>query len=208
MTNPSTKATSGTTIGAERPQRKRGVYPGSFNPPTIAHLAIAEAARRQHDLQTVELCVSTSALAKADVVHPRFDHRIEILRRSVAAVDWLTVRTTELQLLADIANGYDVLVMGADKWVQIQDPVWYNNNPLDRDAALARLPTPAIAPRDGLPVPDDLALDVDPALISRVSSTMARAGDTSVMLEPAQVFAAETGAWVDPDRYERWLTTG
>ena len=203
-----TGAPSSGPTGKRGPGPRRGVYPGSFNPPTIAHLAIAEAARHQHGLQIIELCVSTAALAKEDVIHPRFDHRIEVLRQAVEAMDWLSVRTTDLQLLADIAEGYDVLIMGADKWVQIQDPVWYNNNPLDRDAALARLPTPAVAPRDGLDIPEKLVLDVDPALIARVSSTMARQGDTSVMLEPAQAFAAETGAWVDPDRYDRWLGTG
>ena len=44
-----------------------GVYPGSFNPPTTAHLAIAEAARTHHRLDRVVLSVSRSALAKEDV---------------------------------------------------------------------------------------------------------------------------------------------
>jgi len=32
-----------------------GCYPGSFNPPTIAHLAVADAARRQAGLDSVDL---------------------------------------------------------------------------------------------------------------------------------------------------------
>ena len=34
-----------------------GVYPGSFNPPTIAHIEIALAARAHHGLQRVDLAV-------------------------------------------------------------------------------------------------------------------------------------------------------
>ena len=55
---------------------RRGVYPGSFNPPTIAHLAIAQAARDQCGLDRVDLVVSRVALAKEDVRDPPFDDRI------------------------------------------------------------------------------------------------------------------------------------
>ncbi len=41
-----------------------GVYPGSFDPPTVAHLAIAEAARDQAGLDRVVLAVSRAALGK------------------------------------------------------------------------------------------------------------------------------------------------
>ena len=37
---------------------KRGVYPGSFNPPTVGHVAIVEAAIRLHDLDRIDLVVS------------------------------------------------------------------------------------------------------------------------------------------------------
>lgn len=182
-----------------------GVYPGSFNPPTVAHLAIAEAARTQHRLDRVVLSVSRSALAKETVDHPRFEHRIEVLEASVARVDWLSVRVTELQLLADIAEGFEVLVVGADKWWQIQDPVWYDHDPAARDAAMARLPTLAVVPRDDLDVPDEVRLIVPDGRTEGVSSTRARAGEIDLMTPAAGTFAQRTGAWVDPDRYDRWL---
>lgn len=182
-----------------------GVYPGSFNPPTVAHLAIAEAARERHDLDRVDLCVSTSALAKEHVDRPLFAHRIEVLEAAVADLGWLTIKTTDLQLVGDIAAGYDVLVMGADKWLQIQDPVWYGNDPEARDAVVASLPTVAVAPRDGLDIPVEMTLDVMPDLIAKVSSTIARAGETRLMLKAAQDFAERTGAWIDPERYEQWV---
>lgn len=182
-----------------------GVYPGSFNPPTTAHLAIAEAARTTHDLDRMVLSVSRAALAKEHVDHPRFEHRISVLEESVASIDWLSVRVTERQLLADIAEGFDLLVVGADKWWQIQDPTWYGDDPAARDRAIARLPTVAVVPRDGLDLPDDLVLDVAPGLVEGVSSTRARSGDLDLMTPAARRFAERSGAWIDPDRYERWL---
>ena len=182
-----------------------GVYPGSFNPPTVAHLAIAEAARVEHHLDRVVLSVSRSALAKEHVDHPRFEHRIEVLEASVADVDWLSVRVTELQLLADIADGFQVLIVGADKWWQIQDPAWYDDDPAARDAAMARLPTVAVVPRDGLDVPDEHRLVVPDGRAEGVSSSRARAGAVDLMTPAARTFADRTGAWIDPERYERGL---
>lgn len=182
-----------------------GVYPGSFNPPTTAHLAIAEAARGQHRLDRVVLSVSRSALAKEDVDHPRFEHRIEVLEASVATIDWLSIQVTEQQLLADVAEGYDVLIVGADKWWQIQDPTWYGGDPAARDAAMNRLPTLAIVARDDLEVPAANRLTVPTQHTEGVSSTRARNGDISVMTPAAGDFARRTGAWLEPERYDRWV---
>lgn len=187
---------------------RAGVYPGSFNPPTIAHLAIADAARRVHRLERLVLCVSRSPLAKEHVDHPRIEHRIEVIEASVAELDWLTVEITDDQLLIDIARGYDVLVVGADKWHQIQDPVWYGGDRAARDRALARLPTVAVVPRNGITVPADLLLDVAADATQGVSSTRARTGAGHLMTPAARRFAERTGAWLDRQRYERWVALG
>lgn len=191
--------------GSDLSPERTGVYPGSFNPPTTAHLAIADAARQAHELDSIHLTVSLSALAKQHVMHPRFEHRIEVLTEAVAEISWLEVRTTEQQLLVDIGSGYDLLIVGADKWWQIQDPVWYDDDPAARDEALARLPTVAVAPRDDLATPDHLTLDVDLDLIANISSTDARAGNLDLMLPAARRFAEQTGAWIEPPRYELWV---
>ncbi len=182
-----------------------GVYPGSFNPLTTAHMAIADAARLAHGLDRIDLAVSTSALAKQEVSHPRFEHRIDVLHRATAEVDWLAVEVTERQLLAEIADGYDLLVVGADKWWQIQDPVWYGDDPAARDRALAALPTVAIAPRDDLETPAAQTLAVGRDLIASISSTAARAGNLELMVPAAREFAVRTGAWIDVERYDRWV---
>jgi hypothetical protein len=172
----------------------------------LAHLAIAEQAWQRHGLARVELSVSTVALAKETVTRPLFEHRIEVLEAVATPLPWLTVRVTDHQLLVDVASGYDLLIMGADKWQQIQELRWYDDDPAARDAALAGLPPVAIAERDTLAVPDGKTLDVDPEAIDGVSSTRARAGAVDLLPEPARTFATETGAWIDPERYERWLS--
>lgn len=182
-----------------------GVYPGSFNPPTTAHLAIAAAARTQRQLDQVVLAHSHRVLGKDDVERPLFRHRVDVLESVVAELDWLGTIVTEKRLLADIAEGYDLVIMGADKWHQIQELAWYGGDEAERDAALARLPDVAVTPRPPLMVPDELRLDVPPASVDGISSTEARSGRLELMAPAARRFAERSGAWIDPDRYERWL---
>lgn len=175
------------------PVVRRGVYPGSFNPPTVAHLAIARAAFEQRNLDAVDLTVSRVALAKETVVRPPFDERVDVIRQSVADIDWLSVVVTDAQLVADIADGYDVVIMGADKWEQLQDPVFYDS-PDHQATALASLPELAIAARPPHAVPAEHLLDVDPMMVE-VSSTAARSGRTEWMTAAAREYNTRTGAW-------------
>lgn len=179
------------------------MYPGSFNPPTTAHEAIIEAALAGYGLDRLDLAVSRVALAKEDVVRPRLEHRIDVIETWLADLPGVGLEVTDAQLLADIAAGYDVLVVGADKWHQIHDPSFYGSEAA-RDEALALLPTVAVVPRPPHPVPDELALAVDPRH-SATSSSAARAGDRRLMVDAAAVFDRCTGAWTDPARYDRWL---
>ena len=111
--------------------------------------------------------------------------RIAMLEAVATTRPWLSVVVTEDLHLADIADGYDVLVLGADKWAQVLDPRFYES-PADRDVAVARLPTLAVAPRDRFPMPERcVILDVD---LSHVSSTAARAGRDELILPEAMPF--------------------
>ena len=191
-----------------------GCYPGSFDPPTVAHLAVAAAARDQHGLDRVDLVVSRVPLGKATVLRPRFDHRIAVLEAVAARVGWLEVVVSDHRYVADLAEGYDVVVMGADKWAQVLDPVFYAGSAAARDASVARLPTVAVAPRGveegGDPPPGTLrtpsGLTVDEAH-RHVSSTAARGGRRDLMVAEAIAFDERTGAWTDPARYDAWLAT-
>ena len=181
---------------------RRAAFPGSFNPLTVGHLAVAEAARAQCALDMVDLIVSRVALAKEDVQWPRIDDRVAVLRAAAAPRPWLGVVVTDHQLIAEVAEGYDVVVMGADKWAQILDPAFYSGSIEARDAAVARLPTVAIAPRPPFDVPGGVVvLDVS----HDASSTAVRDGRTDWMAPEAAEFDRVSGAWSDPERYDAWL---
>jgi nicotinic acid mononucleotide adenylyltransferase len=186
----------------------RGVYPGSFNPPTVAHLAVAACARRHAGLEQVDLALSRLPLGKAEAVRPIFEDRLAILRAVAAREPGLGVVVTDAQLIADIAAGYDAVIMGADKWAQVMDPAWYDSA-LARDAAVARLPRVLVAAR--APFPKEPTWNVEwldvPAEHLDVSSTAARGGRRDLMVAEAARFDDETGAWSDPDRYEQWAAT-
>lgn len=155
-----------------------GAYPGTFDPPTVAHVAIAEAARAQCQLDVVDLIVNGAPLGKSDA-RPVAD-RVAMLEAVATTRPWMRVKTSEHRLLADIAAGYDVLVLGADKWTQVLDVSFYESA-VARDDAIARLPALAIAPRQGLELPNVCTvLDVEAAL-DEVSSTAARAGALHVV---------------------------
>jgi hypothetical protein len=173
-----------------------GAYPGTFNPPTVAHLAIAEAARRQGRLDRVDLVVSRIPLGK-DPAQPSLERRLTVLEAIASTRPWLGVRLTNQQLIADVSAGYDAVVLGVDKWVQINDPAWYAGSPTARDSTLARLPRLLLVSRpphalpSNLP-PDAMILEIHPQH-GAVSSTEARAG----RLEWMAPEAAAAGWW-DP----------
>jgi hypothetical protein len=186
---------------------RTGIYPGTFNPPTTAHLAVAHAALVQRRLDRVVLAVSVRPIDKEHVERPTLEDRLTVLRaEATASGGRLDVVVTEHRLLVDIARGYDVLVMGADKWLQVIDPRYYDDDPAARDAAVAALPELAIAPRAGLEVPAAHRLDIEPEH-AVVSSTAVREGARAWMSPAAAAFDECTGAWSDPAHYERWLTT-
>jgi hypothetical protein len=160
-------------------QRRRGVFPGSFDPLTTAHLAIAEVAVRALGLDGLDLVMSGQALAKDPAAQASLPERLAAIDRAAGERPWLRTVVTPARLLADIAEGYDVCVLGADKWHQLHDPAFYAGSPAGRDAAVARLPLLAVAPRAGAelppPGPGLIILELDPSF-REVSSTAVRSG--------------------------------
>ena len=181
---------------------RRGAFPGSFNPLTLGHLAVAEAAHLQCELDVIDLVVSRVALAKEAVERPRLEDRVAVLHAAAESRQWLGVVVTDSQLIADVAAGYDVVVMGADKWAQVVDPAFYGGSTEARDTALVRLPQVAVAPRPPFEVPDGVVvLNVN----HDASSTAVREGRADWMAPEALDFDRASGAWSDPERYARWL---
>ncbi len=184
-------------------------YPGSFNPPTVAHLAIAEAALHQGGLDRVELVVSRRALGKTSAPGPDLEDRLAVLQAISARRPWLAVRATDAQLIAEVAAGYDAVIVGTDKWAQIIDLAWYEGSALARDDAVARLPRLLLAPRslDAGPEVEWPAgaqrLDLAARHLA-VSSSAVRTGRREWMAAEAAAFDRDTGAWSDTGRYLRW----
>jgi nicotinic acid mononucleotide adenylyltransferase len=162
---------------------RRAAYPGTFDPPTIAHLAIAEAARAQCGVDRVDFVLNDQPLGKGAITP--LARRLAMLEAVAASRPWLGVAVSEYLHLADIARGYEVLVMGADKWEQLLDVQFYADAHA-REDALSRLPQLAVAPRHGHRVPDDcVLLEID---LAHVSSTRARAGQHDLVPPEARPF--------------------
>jgi len=102
--------------------------------------------------------------------------RVAALERLTGTRPWIRVVVTDGRLITDIAAGYDVVVMGADKWAQVRDPAWYQGSATARDDALQQLPRVLVAPRAGFTVEDAEVLDIDP-VHADVSSSAAREGE-------------------------------
>jgi len=161
-----------------------GCYPGSFDPPTIGHVAVAEAAVRHCGLERLDLVLSEDPLGKPGATP--LVARVPLLEAAVAGRERLAVVQSSSRLLVDLCAGYDVLVVGADKWAQVLDPAWYGSEAA-RDVAVARLPRVVVAPRAGMAVPGGVELlPVDPAVLG-VSSSEVRAG--------RREWAAPPGPW-------------
>jgi hypothetical protein len=147
-------------------------YPGTFDPPTIAHVAVAEAAWRACGVDRVELVLSVDPIGKAGAAP--LAERVAALEALCDGRPWLGVAVTEHRLIADVAAGYHAVVVGADKWAQVLDAS-YHPTEADWRASLDRLPpVVAVARRGATPIEGDvLVLDVD---LGEVSSSAVRAG--------------------------------
>lgn len=176
-------------------EERVGVYPGSFDPPTIAHLGIAVMARRAAGLDRIELHISRTALAKEDADHAPFDMRIAVIEASIGHLPWLALVVTEKQLIVDIADGYDAVILGADKYHQIREPRFYADE-AERDAAMAALPLVVGPNRPGAPpLPDSALVLALPPKLAAVSSSEARETRPDWMTPPARKTAEANGVW-------------
>ena len=154
----------------------RAVFPGSFDPLTVGHLEIVDAAHAQVGVDRVDMVISATPLGKESVAQAPVSERLGAIRAAGASRPWLSGSETQDQLLVDIAQGYDFLIVGGDKAAQLLDPVFYGGSDTDRDLALSRLPQLVVAPRPGGFVPNDaIVLDL-PEWVAGVSSTAVRSG--------------------------------
>lgn len=172
---------------------RTAAQPGSFDPPTLAHLVIAWTAFRHYHLDGVVWVVSRQPLGK-ESGRTNVEDRLEVLQTVAADHRWLSVSISDDRLVADLAKGHEMVVMGADKWHQIHNPEFYIGEGTTASSAMAdaltRLPPCAVAPRSGLDVPEQVRLPV-PTWVPRLSSTDALEGAPWTALSVAR----HSGLW-------------
>ncbi|HEY7832201.1 MAG TPA: hypothetical protein VIG30_01435 [Ktedonobacterales bacterium] len=138
--------------------RRVGVFAGSFNPQTVAHAAVAEAARAAAHLDALLWALARVTVDKERVERAMLaDRMVQLVAYCRATVPGDAVIALDPGLYADqaevvrglLAPDAELwLIVGYDKVVQILDPRYY----ADRDAALRRLFAAAgllVAPRAG-----------------------------------------------------------
>jgi len=119
--------------------RSVALLPGSFNPPTAAHLLLAERALREGFDCVVLLLARNTVGKEASGLIPED----RLLTMTAAAAGMFAVGACSHGLYADQAAAAGSLypdaeltfLVGSDKVVQIFDPQWYE----DREVALERL---------------------------------------------------------------------
>jgi len=147
--------------GSPAPRGNVIVFPGSFNPPTTAHLAMVQQARefgREHGGMGVYAAMSKRTTDKEAVERPLLVDRILLLEtvlRSHAPSTGILLfnRGLYVEQAEAIRARFSVVkqlyfLLGFDKIVQIFDPHYYE----DRDKALRELFALAevlVAPRAG-----------------------------------------------------------
>ncbi len=226
--NPDTAPQALLVPGSAQPHATIIVFPGSFNPPTNAHIALLQQGRlyaQRHGATSLYAAISKRIVDKESVERPTLLDRIDLLdtvlhsylqdtgimlfNRGLYVEQAQAVRASFPQV------EHLFFLLGFDKIVQIFDPHYYK----DRDASLVALFNIAellVAPRgnDGeqeldalLHRPENerfarfvhsLAFD---ARYRNISSTKIRQGDaTALQAVPPEVqrFIRETHAYESP----------
>lgn len=134
--------------GSPQPHRGVIVFPGSFNPPTTAHIALLKQARefaRQHGSLQLYAAFSKHTVDKETVGRPLLLDRVllleRVLRNRLPDVGIMVFnRGLYVEQAEAVRRSFPrvrriLFLIGFDKIVQILDPRYYQ----DRDAALAEL---------------------------------------------------------------------
>lgn len=128
-----------------------GILGGTFDPPHLAHLAVAHAAYEQMDLDHVRLLPAREPWQKFDqgVTSPK--HRLAMARLAAAEADYLVVDETEMRRRGptytidtlEYLEGDPVLILGSDSAVGI--PSWHRADEVLAMAKIAVVPRPTVS---------------------------------------------------------------
>ena len=138
------------------PRARLAVMSGSFNPPTRAHLGLAQAALATGQFDRLLLALAVRTINKEQIIGATLQERCAMLAALVRDEPRLAAVVTNRGLYVEQAQAIHMafaprdlaFIVGFDKIVQIVDPRYY----ADRDVALRDLFERArflVAPRDG-----------------------------------------------------------
>lgn len=176
------------------------LFGGSFNPPHVGHLALAEAARDEAGLDRVLWMPAATPPHKQDAALPAGHHRLAMttlategnhafaasdleLRRAGVSYTVDTLRT----LHAEHPNAELVLLIGGDSLVQFGS--WREPEEILRRATLL------VYPRSGADF-----TDLDPAVLRRVTMLERPLLDLSATAVRALLRAGRSARYLVPDR--------
>ncbi len=139
---------------ANAPQRRVGVFGGAFDPPHMAHTALAQAALEQLQLDELRIVPTGEAWHKDRGLSPAV-HRLEMARLAFAALDHVVVDSREtrrsgpsytVDTLAELAGEMPqakiFLIIGQDQAAAL--PTWH------RWREIANFATICVAARAGI----------------------------------------------------------
>lgn len=113
-----------------------GILPGSFNPPTLAHVELALEAKKAFKLDSVILAISRVTIDKEEIEGLCLEDRLLILSLIARELGWVSLAATNRGLYYEQANALRALLgrkakiyflVGMDKVMQILDPRYYEN---------------------------------------------------------------------------------
>ena len=176
------------------------LFGGSFNPPHLGHLALAEAARDEAGLRQVLWMPAATAPHKQGAAMPDGRHRLAMTRRATEDHDAFAVSDLELRragvsytvdtlrtLNAEHTGVEWLLLIGGDSLAQLH--TWREPEEILRHAALLVYPRPGA----------DLAV-VDPAVMRRATVLDRPLLDVSSTAVRALLSAGRSARYLVPDR--------
>ncbi|MGI9666943.1 MAG: nicotinate-nucleotide adenylyltransferase [Acidimicrobiia bacterium] len=131
-----------------------GILGGTFDPPHVGHLSVANAAIEQLGLDEVRFVPAGDPWQKADEYVTEARHRLAMTRLAAAedprfVVDDIEIRRDGPSYMIDTVETYAepcVLILGTDAAAGI--PTWHRGSELLRKVEIAVVGRPGVAPED------------------------------------------------------------
>jgi nicotinate-nucleotide adenylyltransferase len=190
------------------PQPRLGVLGGSFDPPHVAHLAVASEAFHALGLSRVLFVPAAAPPHKGGVDRTPADVRLEMTHLAVGDDSRFTVSDIEiergliytahtLRALGELHPDYGlVFILGSDSLLQLE--TWHEPDELLAACSLA------VAPRPGDP-PEAVAAAAAQWGVSKVALLDAPAMDISSSAIRARMAAGRPVRYLVPARVEQFL---